>query len=652
MSEIDNNNEELNDAVELEIEDSTELVAPVDSSLSISGAAADARTVGERFQAVEGRTGETISYSTEVGSPTIKAAIDAVSARTGADIPLSGTDITTIADNIGDINTAMTALGARTGADIPLSGGDATTIAEKIAEITQDVDERTADQIALTADDDTTITEALAEKVASVNHNLPDSNGNVAITEVDGANQLISSMSTTNNGEFIARSTAGDASVGNGSAWLMTVQGNRIHEGYVAEELEMTVSGEDIEAVINRATFVSYVDESGTTILIYSGGEWNNDPALYGVTVTGTPENGDYITITYVKEERGTITHANPSRFVSTGWNLYNHAHRYARVVDYSESYDYMIAGTYASLSWSETEDGELETITPIGGHFTVPGDGYVHVTGGNEIDTAIWMTWSDWSEEYDGDFALYTVSSLDLSDIMARYFPFGLMRVGNHRDEINLNVGIATSRITRMDYSAVNLAAAIATGRDYEYDDNYIYIVRETESVYSIGTVTESVQANDHGMEIFEGTEVPVQAYIMYGVNLKNRLERDVLTISQQTLTTAQQTQARTNIGAASTDAVSSLSSQLATFKFTVIASNSDLNNCTEYGLYSCASSVVAATLTNSPVTSIGFGMLVMGKGSTQHIQVIFTGSSIFLRHQSGGTWMSWYKFTGTAVS
>ena len=89
-------------------------------------------------------------------------------------------------------------------------------------------------------------------------------------------------------------------------------------------------------------------------------------------------------------------------------------------------------------MKYAATLSGEQTTITPVDGYFTVPGDGYVFVTGGNDTDTEIWMTWSDWTEEANsGTFAAYSQTTIDLSGVMAN-FSAGLMRIGNYYDEIN----------------------------------------------------------------------------------------------------------------------------------------------------------------------------------------------------------------------
>jgi len=296
---------------------------------------------------------------------------------------------------------------------------------------------------------------------------------------------------------------------------------------------------------------VEYVTASTTITLSYTA-SWSADPALYGVTVTGTPVNGDVISIVYVKEERGTITVCNPESFVSTGYNIFDYARGYARVVKYSETYGYAIAGTYTSLAWAETPSGTQTAITVSGGQFQVPGDGYVIVTGGNGTTTRIWPTWSDWTSAGDaGAWEAYTESEIDLTDVMDDYFPNGLLSAGAVRDIIDLNVGYCESKVERLAYSAANRAAAEASGRAYEFDENYIYLERSVPVGHTI-SLEGSFTVSDHGIEFLTG-DAPGTPIVttLYGNNLRNKLERDVLTISAQTLSAAQQAQVLENIGA-----------------------------------------------------------------------------------------------------
>lgn len=393
-----------------------------------------------------------------------------------------------------------------------------------------------------------------AEAVFSVNKTTPV-DGDVTIDEVKFAINLSSDKTQASEGEFIIRTAGGDASISDGDAFALRILGNRIHTGYVAEELNMTVNAMErqegetpITATIDRDTFVAYVSTSGTTTLTYTTA-WSADPEDYGITVTGTPVAGDQIVVVYVKEDRGTITQATPTALKATGWNLYDHTNGYAYVTKYSDQYGFRIGGTYTAIEYAETPEGTTQEITPVDGMFTIPADGYILVTGGNDTDTYIVNVWSDWTEGPSGSFEAYSETEVDLSAIMTANFPNGLMRVADVRDEINLNTAQAISRIGRMAYSAANLASAKASGRPWEADTDYIYIVKAEETVTAI-TLDGSYTASDHGNEFFTGTAVAVYLETIYGNNLKNKLERDVLTISQQTLSAAQKTQVQDNIG------------------------------------------------------------------------------------------------------
>lgn len=408
------------------------------------------------------------------------------------------------------------------------------------------------------------------DAIKTVNGNEADENGNIEIVSVPYAQNLQSASNQRTDDSYIERTAGGAASIVTGTGSLIKILGNSTHEGYVAESIEMTVTPADpddpnaITATINEATFKSQVFESGTTTFTYGEESWDVNPATYGITVTGTPAAGDVIEVVYVMEERGTIYVANPMGLTTTGWNLYDNNTGYARVLKYSDNPDekFGISGTYTALKFSATLDGAQTDITVSGGLFSVPSDGYVFVTGGNSTDTAIWMTWSDWQDGYEGTFVAYNVEEIDFSNEMATYFPYGLLRVGDVADELNFNIGSAISRVERLAYSAGNRAIAEASGREYEFDTDYIYLERETPVTNDID-VDNEIRVNDHGMESVSYTDIPVEVEMLYGDNLKNKLERNVLTISQQSLTNTQKTQVRNNIGAANNSDVTDMSSQ-----------------------------------------------------------------------------------------
>lgn len=580
MSEI-NNEADLNENFEEVMSDAEVITVPIDDTLSNSGEAADAAAVGAALAlkadksevatiTVNGQgpdlQGHILVNGTQIAmsgtdDTTLKAAIEYVAGRTGTDIPLNDS---VSADSI---ETAIGTAGSRTAQEIKMSNAvDAATIAGKIAVMDQatadlqtqiqGISAMTGATIPMSSTDSTKVADAIGARLKSVNGILGDADGDVYVDQVPFADNLRSSLSQNVTGTFTLRTSGGDASIEDGDAWLTGIRGNRIHNGFVPESLNMSVDpvereqGEDtITATIDRDVFVAYVATSGTTVLSYTS-SWSQNPTLYGVTVTGTPKNGDSITIVYVKENRGTIVQATPATFVGTGWNLYSDTLGYAKVVKYSDTYGFRVEGTYTALAFSTTVEGTQTPITVVDGNFTIPASGYVFVTGGNSSSTEIYMTWSDWTDSEDHpDFEAYTDKVIDLSTVMAANFPYGLLRAGDIRDEINLNAGLAISNVMRMDYNAENLEYAEESGRVYEYDTNYIYLERETAVTANI-ELDGGYNAFDHGIEYFTGTTVPVYAAILYGNNLKNKLERDVLTISAQDLTDAQKAQVQDNLG------------------------------------------------------------------------------------------------------
>ena len=538
MSEIN-----LNEEVEEVVDDATVMTVPIDDTLSISGEAADAKAVGDALalkadasaintikvneQSADNQ-GQILLNGTDIpmsdtDETTLKAAIEAEQDKTAGDIPMtSAEDSDSIADAIEDLQ-AMTA------ADIPMSSAlGAPTVAEAVN---------------------------AAGTVKSVNSTSPDSNGNVQINKVPIADNLDSSIRQQSSGDYIVRTSGGSASLSDGPASLLRVMGNSVRTGYTPESIDFSVNSDSCDASItNMATFRSEMGDSGTLTLSYTS-SWSADPTDYGITVVGTPNNGDSIVAVWVKEVRGTITNAEPTGFSVTGWNLYSQTAGYARVVKYSDEYGYGISGTYTSLAFSATESGEQTAITVTGGLFTVPSDGYVWVTGGDST-TAIWATWSDWLTGYQGSYQAYSKTTISMAAVMTACFEDGLCGIGNVRDYIDIAGGYAYQWIDVLEYSDENLAVAEASGRVYTYDEDSIYLARASATVTALTStlaINGAYTVNSHGLEMFDGTTIPVGGMTSYGVDLKNKLERDVATISQQTLSDAQKKQVRDNIGAAS---------------------------------------------------------------------------------------------------
>ena len=686
------NNNDLNEVFEEEIDPTEVITVPIDSTLQNSGEAADAKAVGDalalkadktelqtsvkvngqsadnqgnilvnsddikiddndsttvkaKLNAIDGKTGADIPVDSAPGAQTIKQALNSGATRTADQIEMSDSDTTTVKQaidttngNVQDLASAVNNLQNQTGADIPYQSGSAETIKQHVDALE-------------------------AGKVKTVNEIGPDAGGNIEIDRVPYADNLYTEDATEVDESFLIRTTGGSGSLSDGNAWAQKLEGNMNRSGYVAESIQKTVNPQPrtapaaITASITEATFLTKVDnETGTYVFEYDGISWtlnsedvtmskygitiSNTPiegdeidvvvaessgtysatmtvdaatrtapdpitatvdrdtwvgyvansgtytftyttvwklsgtevdlANYGITVVNDPIAGDEIVIVYVKEVRGTMTVANPTALVATGWNIYDHTNGYARCVKYSNLYGYAISGTYTSIAWAATPDGETTALTPDeDGLFDVPGTGYIIVTGGNGTDTAIWCTWSDWEEGYDGSWEAYSESTISLAAIMTANFPYGLCKIGSGSsavvDEIDLRHKQAISRISRVAYSDEARATAAASGRAYTFDENYLWQERQTPIVNSI-TVDEEYTVSEHGLEWFAGSAIELYAEILYGTNLKDKLKRDVLTISPQVLTSGQKAVARSNIGAADASATSEAIQQIAT--------------------------------------------------------------------------------------
>ena len=122
-----------------------------------------------------------------------------------------------------------------------------------------------------------------------------------------------------------------------------------------------------------------------------------------------------------------------------------------------------------------------------------------------------------------------------------------------------------------------------------YHEDEDYIYLARASAQTSEV-TIDGSFTTNDHGIEYFTGITVPIHAEFLYGNNLKNKLEREVLTLSSQTLTSTQKAQVHSNIDVPSNaDAVHKTGDEnIAGIKsFTSAAGVSILSNGSRYRQY-----------------------------------------------------------------
>ena len=592
MSENTSNTPDLNEVFEEEMDDATVITVPIDTTLSHSGEAAEAAAVGAAL-ALKANLSDVVSIDVNGQDPdnqghilidgtdipmsstdetTLKEAIETVDAKTGADIVMGEEDSRTLAEAIAEAAASSGDINAE---NVMMAEGSQVSVAAKIANMdvvagqnSTDIaglKAKTANEIQMSGSDSTTVKQAIEGKISTVNGEGPDETGNVQMTHALTADDLTSANSQQSVGEFVRRTTGGSAPIHTGSAWMGLLRGKRSHIGYSAESLTHSATqapreegDEPLSYTIDEATFKTAVSGATTTKVFTYSTEWSENLATYGLTAENAI-SGDHITVIFSAENRGTIIQSNPVTFISTGWNLFNKTAGYAVALKYADPARFRIRGTYTSVKYSSTLTGTKTTVTPVDGLFTVSANGYIWVenSGGSLDDVQIYMTWTDWVGANDGPsaYAAYSESVINMSALFDEEdcaFPYGLLQVADIRDEVNFNTGIATSKVGRLAYSAENLALVQGYGRAYECDTDYIYyeLAEYAEVDLDELEIDGSYDADDHGLEMFTGSDIAVYAVTVYGNSLKNKLETDVATLSAQTLSDAQKGQVQENLG------------------------------------------------------------------------------------------------------
>lgn len=369
-------------------------------------------------------------------------------------------------------------------------------------------------------------------------------------SHVQEADQLHTSTGVSQTEAFIYRTSAGDASISNGSATLLSIEGNTVQTGHSDEQITQGASfaNETTTYTFNAGTFRANTVVAGCSSLrgtaTYDGLEWTFegtkdnvayvaafDPAAFGFTITGNIAAGDTITIVYQALVIGTLSTATPTSFVATGYNQYDAVAGYAHVKGGNQ---YRIAGTYTSLGFTTEIGGTTTAVTVTDGKFTPTEDGYIYVAGASG-DILIALVWSGIRDS--DPFEAYETSTIAIptADSSSQPLPtasYGMPSVGEVRDELNFSDRTYVQRIGHYTYSAANLATVEALGVDYLYDTSDIFYVLDTPITFTLAdTVTGAYTVNDFGTEEFTGTDEPVIASIYYGNNLVDKL-RNILDI------------------------------------------------------------------------------------------------------------------------
>ena len=349
---------------------------------------------------------------------------------------------------------------------------------------------------------------------------------------------------------------------------------------------------------------------------MYNGTTWTYQSrsvslASFGITVTGTVLLNDIITINDVKGIQGTLCTIKPTKFTSTGLNLFNKSTMILH--NYTINMNGVItaaSGAYVAFCKAPFSDYEgyviydpNSSIIRVGYLDTVPEPGKIVDTSNVSLDgtfslcevpetsvnnnvgyICVACTVIDelcihprWSGANDRITEPYNVTTIDIptTDVFGSNLPYtyyGLPSIGSIADEINFDLKQYIQRIEYLPYSAANLELVKSYGVDYDYDSSIIfYVSTDPRRIDLNEEITGEYEVNDYGIEYFDYAIVSgeynnnlIYTSHLYGENLRDKLRRDVVTISAQTLTTAEQAQVRSNIGAASADDITDITSSL----------------------------------------------------------------------------------------
>ena len=259
MSEIN-----LNEEIEEVVDDATVITVNIDDTLSVSGEAADAKAVGDALaekvdaddvmqhvtitfdgiqsdnQGVINAYGDDIPIDDTNNAPKIKAYIDNVAARTGADIAVSGSDSTKISAKFTAVESQLY------GDQLPMASGDSTKIATAISNLAA----RTASDIPYLTGT------SIKDKVDAVDGRL---------TTVEGAyiSKNAQELTTDQKAQVRTNIGCGDAATQSVANNLTTVDSGSVldaRQGKALSDTQTTQAGQ-ITALQNRNNRVNLSDQ-------------------------------------------------------------------------------------------------------------------------------------------------------------------------------------------------------------------------------------------------------------------------------------------------------------------------------------------------------------------------------------------------------
>lgn len=257
-------------------------------------------------------------------------------------------------------------------------------------------------------------------KKADIDGTYPD----LTAGHAQNAEQLDSTILVEDSEPYLFRTSGGSEDIGN-------------------REYDQLVGGSIAWNQLVKTTDTSVTVKSGHKLVTYISGSWDiiqsdgnaitvdgSTDMVFDITImfgssvadaiyameTGAAGNGvSYFRKLFPKTgyeyNPGTIMSVKATAHEMVGFNAYDHATGTAKLLGGNE---YQITGTYTAIAYEDI-NGNAETITPDGsGIFTPVNNGTMTVTGGNDTDTCIHLTWTGYRN---GEFEPYIKRSYSLDD-------------------------------------------------------------------------------------------------------------------------------------------------------------------------------------------------------------------------------------------
>ena len=327
----------------------------------------------------------------------------------------------------------------------------------------------------------------------SVNGAKPDNNGDIQITNVTVADNLIGSDNQFSADQFAYRNSGGNTTITSNKGQLVYLDG------------AVQISSGNIATIAKPSKIVSTGFNSFNAA---DGNMYISDATISNGTIISS--TGNYVGFCRAvgKIPNGYVAYSSGGGITGIGWS--------SALPSLGASVSTASASVTASLASISFESNGYIAVAISSNNLT---ELCIHPKLDGSADTV---------------FKAYTSASeiaLPTADINGTALPtYGMPAVDGVRDRFDFKNNTYIKKIERIEKSSPQ-AIIYASGPHID-DGTYIYYIRETPIVYDVNLSSKYV-VNNFGTEEIVGNGIPMKTQILYGENLQEKLESGVLTTS-----------------------------------------------------------------------------------------------------------------------